>query len=259
MPFMNSIRCDREICGYRFVLVSLAIFDTLEKGPTRHNFDVEERLPSTEISPTTVTMRFSYLAFLALLPALSLAQTDTSQQLDPSATCPYQTGDQIQACLAQVESDEAARSGGPCSSSDWGCICNKQQGLIDCYKPCPGTQDKEAVDYNNNNCAGQNGVKNAAAGGDATYTGSPLTTSVPEAGGQSTGSSPAATSSASTSSAPTSSSTSAATSKSSTSSAPSGSASTGSGNGAVALGAQGDKSVLVAGLAVLGGIAYVVL
>lgn len=96
-------------------------------------------------------MRASLLvaALLSLAPAIALAQTDTSQQLDPSATCPYQTGDQIQTCLAQVESDESTRPGGPCTSSDWSCICNKQQGLIDCYKPCPGTQDREAVDYNN--------------------------------------------------------------------------------------------------------------
>lgn len=129
-------------------------------------------------------MRFSTILPLVLAFSccytLAQAQTDdTSKQLDPSATCPYQTGDQIQTCLAQVESDEATRTGGPCTDGDWSCICNvsrkwhpndlpamhhasrlticplgsqKQQGLIDCYKPCPGTQAKEDVEYNNVRC-----------------------------------------------------------------------------------------------------------
>lgn len=77
----------------------------------------------------SIQMRFSAILPLALVAlscnTLALAQTDdTSNQLDPSATCPYQTGDQIQTCLAQVESDEATRPGGPCTDGDWSCICN---------------------------------------------------------------------------------------------------------------------------------------
>ena len=44
--------------------------------------------------------------------------------LNPNATCPYPTSDQVVACLAQVEADEASRSGGPCSDGEWDCICN---------------------------------------------------------------------------------------------------------------------------------------
>ncbi|KAN0061713.1 hypothetical protein ACQY0O_005705 [Thecaphora frezii] len=137
---------------------------------------------------------FTHLVLLLLVSTASLT-------LVAAQTCPQATKDQIQTCLDTIEADEA-KLPQPCSSSDWACICNKQQGLIECYTPCPELQDYDAIRYNQQNCAGQHGVTNAAAGNAAnTYSGSPITTTVPAAGG-SGGSAPTAyTSTSSTASA----------------------------------------------------------
>lgn len=73
--------------------------------------------------PKSSLIALSLVAAATLVSAQSTAD-DTSKQLDPSATCPWQAGDQIVQCLATVESDEATRSGGPCTTNDWECICN---------------------------------------------------------------------------------------------------------------------------------------
>ncbi|PWN54468.1 hypothetical protein IE53DRAFT_376454 [Violaceomyces palustris] len=137
---------------------------------------------------------------LAIVPLLSLAQS----------SCPQSTLDQIQTCLDTIETDESTRPGGPCTSTDWQCICNKQQGILACYNPCPSQTDADAKNFNDNNCRGQHGVTNQIGGNDAfTYSGSPITTTVAPGQGEtsvsgatSTSASPTSTSSTS-SSAPT--------------------------------------------------------
>ncbi|KDN44108.1 hypothetical protein K437DRAFT_257146 [Tilletiaria anomala UBC 951] len=141
------------------------------------------------------------LATTLLLVAVSTTTGALAQSapgtipLNAGATCPQQTADQIVNCLAVIESDEAARPGGPCTSEDWACICNKQQGLIACWAPCYGAQPADQVNYNNANCNGQHGVTNAAAnnGVGAQYSGSPITTTAAVSG--STGAIPTTSSS----------------------------------------------------------------
>lgn len=101
----------------------------------------------------------------SLIPLLVFAQ---------DSSCPAATEAIIQTCTDQVIADEGKA---PCSSSDWPCICQHQEGLIACHAPCPEIQDFDDIRFNNENCKGQNGVTNAAGGNpQGTYTLSPITT-----------------------------------------------------------------------------------
>jgi len=79
-------------------------------------------------------MRFINLLSLTLLSATPLLSSVSAQAdgapVDPNATCDQATLDSITTCLGQVYTDESARDGGPCTSSDsaenWACICNVQ-------------------------------------------------------------------------------------------------------------------------------------
>ncbi|KAI0686593.1 hypothetical protein C8Q76DRAFT_698952 [Earliella scabrosa] len=114
-------------------------------------------------------MKFALFAALAANALLVAAQS-----------CPEETYQSIIRCTDQVYADEGKA---PCSSSDWECICQVQQGLISCYEPCPEEQDFDAIRFNNENCAGQHGVSNKAGGGTMTYTLSPITTTGPGSNG----------------------------------------------------------------------------
>ncbi|KAK0528926.1 hypothetical protein OC834_003879 [Tilletia horrida] len=119
------------------------------------------------------------LALLSSAACLVRAQDATQPQLDPSATCPQQVIDQvITPCVAQVYSEEAARPGGACSSSDWSCICSLQSGLISCYDLCAGTEAADDIRFNRENCNGQHGVRNVQNGGSLGYTFGTLTTTL---------------------------------------------------------------------------------
>ena len=80
------------------------------------------------------TMQVALLLLKTLLVASLagvLAQNAPGEvQVDPNAQCEQGVRDQITACLDQVETDESQLSGGPCTSSDWECICTKQQGMV---------------------------------------------------------------------------------------------------------------------------------
>jgi hypothetical protein len=89
--------------------------------------------------------------------------------------CTDDTQARITACLDQVERDESQLPGGPCSSSDWRCICTKQQGMADCYSACPSLIPYDAANFDKKNCAGQReGVTMQDLGGSLMYTWSDL-------------------------------------------------------------------------------------
>ncbi|KAH8830606.1 hypothetical protein DL96DRAFT_1593618 [Flagelloscypha sp. PMI_526] len=180
-------------------------------------------------------MKTSFLTFVALLLPLLVVAQDTS-------TCSQAFQDQIQACLDQVTADEGKA---PCSSSDFACICEHQEGLIECHKPCPEIQPADDIRFNNENCKGQHGVTNAAGGNaQATYSLSPITTT----GSGSGGSTPSASS---PSSATTSAAASAASSASTSASASSAASSSAKPNTALSANFPGS---FPAGLLVLGGL-----
>ena len=147
-------------------------------------------------------MKLALTATVVVASALLVAAQDTSK-------CPDETYQSIIRCTDQVYADEGKA---PCSSSDWEvsttivsssdpapscpiiahltrsrpqhqCICQIQQGLLSCYDPCPEAQEADAIRFNNENCAGQHGVKNKAAGGTMVYTLSPITTTGLGSGG----------------------------------------------------------------------------
>ncbi|KAL9936789.1 hypothetical protein V8E36_004024 [Tilletia maclaganii] len=153
-------------------------------------------LLSIRLSNPFTAMRSSSLLTLTVLGAAStlvLAQdADTEPQLDPNAICPQPVIDNvITPCVSQVYTEEAARPGGACSSTDWSCICSLQSGLISCYDLCAGTVPADAVRFNKQACNGQNGVTNVQNGGQLGYTFGTLTTTL--AGYTSTTVNPAAT------------------------------------------------------------------
>ncbi|KAI0800034.1 hypothetical protein C8Q74DRAFT_387060 [Fomes fomentarius] len=102
-----------------------------------------------------VTMKLALVAAFVTTSSILVTAQDTSK-------CPDETYQSIIRCSDQVYADEGKA---PCSSSDWECICQIQQGLLSCYDPCPEAQDADAIRFNNENCAGQHGVKNKAAAG----------------------------------------------------------------------------------------------
>lgn len=107
---------------------------------------------------TTITI------ILALLVITASAQT-----------CSTEVQARLTACLDQVERDESQLPGGPCSSSDWTCICTKQQGMADCYSDCPSLMQSDEANFDKYNCAGQHeGVTMQDLGGTLMYTWSDL-------------------------------------------------------------------------------------
>lgn len=139
-------------------------------------------------------MKLALVAAFVTTSSFLVTAQDTSK-------CPDETYQSIIRCTDQVYADEGKA---PCSSSDWEvsfldtffsgirpperpdpqqCICQIQQGLLSCYDPCPEAQDADAIRFNNENCAGQHGVKNKAAGGTMVYTLSPITTTGAGSGG----------------------------------------------------------------------------
>ena len=68
---------------------------------------------------------YTLALFTAYFATVVLGQSAPgTTPVDPNATCPQQTADQITNCLAVIEADEAKLPSGPCSSDQWGCICN---------------------------------------------------------------------------------------------------------------------------------------
>ncbi|KAK0544958.1 hypothetical protein OC845_005334 [Tilletia horrida] len=134
-------------------------------------------------------------ATLAAALMASGVQAQDPSQADPNATCAQTIIDQvITPCVAQVYAQEAALPGGPCSSSDWSCICSLQSGLIGCYSLCPGYEPADDLRFNKENCNGQHGVKNVQNNGTLSYTFGTLTASLTSfPGATSTGSSPTTT------------------------------------------------------------------
>ncbi|EPQ28684.1 uncharacterized protein PFL1_03987 [Pseudozyma flocculosa PF-1] len=163
-------------------------------------------------------------------PLVVVAALSLGLGLVQAQSCPQSTQDQIQTCLDTVIADEGKA---PCSSSDWPCICNVQQGKVACYTPCPELEDYDDIRFNNENCNGQHGYTNAiAAGGNGGegYKGSALTTTIPQGAG-SGGQTPTASAPASASSTATASSTSSSAAPSSSSSSGSSSAGPSSSSG----------------------------
>ncbi|PWN33265.1 uncharacterized protein FA14DRAFT_173083 [Meira miltonrushii] len=118
-------------------------------------------------------MTRSVLALFFALLVTVLSLTSSSYAAPP--TCSDATAARLQACLDQVERDESALPGGPCSSSDWRCICTKQQGMADCFAVCPSQVPADTANFDKNNCAGQHdGITMNDLGGDLMYTWSDL-------------------------------------------------------------------------------------
>ncbi|PWN92086.1 hypothetical protein FA10DRAFT_265889 [Acaromyces ingoldii] len=111
-----------------------------------------------------ISLSFAALVLGVLLVSpVAHAQNQASEkQLDPNAQCDQTTRDQITSCLDQIEQDESKLPSGPCSSSDWTCICTKQVGLQDCYQKCRGLQPVDDVNFNKGNCFNQHGVDMSA-------------------------------------------------------------------------------------------------
>lgn len=92
-----------------------------------------------------MTVRRAVSTAIALLLSVALLVSDVlaRHRLSPQAgrplldrrgdndskSCDTNTMTQVQLCLDNVENDEAALAGGPCTSGNWTCICTKHQGL----------------------------------------------------------------------------------------------------------------------------------
>ena len=112
---------------------------------------------------------------LLLLVNLVFAQEDDSLlSTMVESNCSAALLEQIDSCLEVVQGDEGLF---PCDYDEWPCFCNRQQGIIDCYAPCPYVQSSRDIGWNQDNCQGQHGFANLAGGNVSfTYVGSPVTT-----------------------------------------------------------------------------------
>nr|CDI54389.1 conserved hypothetical protein [Melanopsichium pennsylvanicum 4] len=122
----------------------------------------------------TSSVGTSSTAFVSTTVTIPATPSSTPTVAPYLASCPAELELQIGICLDTVARDGAVL---PCNAEDWWCNCNNWQGIISCYQPCPNLQDQLDIDWNQQNCQGQNGYANFY-GGNATdtYVGSNITT-----------------------------------------------------------------------------------
>ncbi|KAE8217650.1 hypothetical protein CF319_g8311 [Tilletia indica] len=120
---------------------------------------------------STLSLLFIFSLFLALAIHSVHAGKDDEAPLKKGATCSKSKSKLVQTCLENVYKEEEALPRGPCYSDDVECYCMVQQGIIDCWEDngCGNAQPKSQITWNNENCAGQKGFSNKAAGGDLVF------------------------------------------------------------------------------------------